>query len=249
MHPNRLRFDIFSDQNPAMRFVAESAEQIRKKREPAAEDNMFTAAERTMAASISATLTAMGKARDAMTEQLFHATYGSPLLHALLGLDPKSVQEDRKPEREALREQGRARRRAELESRFDKGGAVEAALRAAIYVRRAEGDADERSFAVLKELHDAQPPGRPRSMAQLKETLREQSLLLRMDEEQAVAAIPALLPRVDDERARTWRAVQRLLGAQGDLSVEGQRRLARIEKLFAVPAIPAGKKEPANVGH
>jgi hypothetical protein len=122
MHPNRLRFDIFSDENPAMRFVAESAEQTRRKREAVTQDNMFSASEKTMAASISATLTALGKARDAMTEQLFHATYGSPLLHALLGLDPKSVQEDRKPEREALREQGQARRKAELESRFDKGG-------------------------------------------------------------------------------------------------------------------------------
>ena len=248
MHPNRMRFDIFSDGNPAMRFVAESAEQIRGKRAPATEDNVFSAAEKTMAASISATLTAIGKTRDAMTEQLFHATYGSPLLHALLGIDPKSVQDDRRPEREALREQGRARRRAELESRFDKGGAAEAALRAVIYVRRAEGGADERSFAVLKELHDAQPPGRPRSMAQLKEALREQSLLLRLDEERAVAALPQILPRDSDERARTLRAVQRLISAQGDLSDEGRRRLARIEKLFAVPAAPASKKEGADAG-
>ena len=248
MHPNRLRFDIFSDENPAMRFVAENAKQIREKRETVAEDNMFSAAEKTMAASISATLTAMGKARDAMTEQLFHATYGSPLLHALLGLDPASAREDRKPEREALREQGRARRRAELESRFDKGGAVEATLRAVIYARRAEGGADERSFAILKELHDAQPPGRPRSMAQLKEALRDQSLLLRMDEERAVAAIPKLLPRDTEERARTLRAVQRLIAAQGDLSSEGRRRLAKIEKLLAIPAVPAGKKEAADAG-
>jgi len=184
-----------------------------------------------------------------MTEQLFHATYGSPLLHALLGLDPKSLQDDRKPEREALREQGRARRRAELESRFDKGGSVEAALRAVIYIRRGEGGADERSFAVLKQLHDAQPPGRPRSMAQLKEALRDQSLLLRRNEERAVAAIPRLLPRDNDERARTLRAVQRLISAQGDLSDEGRRRLARIEKLFAVAAAPTEKKEAADAGH
>ena len=48
MHPNRMRFDIFSDGNPAMRFVAESAEQIRGKRAPATEDNVFSAAEKTM---------------------------------------------------------------------------------------------------------------------------------------------------------------------------------------------------------
>jgi hypothetical protein len=248
MHPNRMRFAIFSDDNPAMRLVAERAEQIRKERKAVPHGNMFSAAEDTMAASISATLTAMGKARDTMTEQLFHATYGSPLLHALLGLDPKALQEGRKPEREAFREQARARRRAELETRFDEGGAVEAALRAVMYIRRGEGSADERSFAVLKELHDAQPPGRPRSMAQLKEALREQSLLLRIDEERAVNSIPKLLPRDSDERARTLRAVQRLVSAQDELSDEGRRRLARIEKLFAAPAPTGGKKEGADVG-
>jgi protein-disulfide isomerase-like protein with CxxC motif len=125
---------------------------------------------------------------------------------------------------------------------------VEAALRAVIYVRRAEGGADERSFVVLKELHDAQPAGRPRSMAQLKEVLREQSLLLRMDEERAVAAIPQILPRDPEERARVLRAVERLTSAEGELSSEGRRRLARIKKLFAVPAVPAGRQEAADVG-
>ena len=200
-----------------------------------------------MAASISATLSAMGKARDVMTEQLFHATYGSPLLHALLGLDATSVHQDRKPERQALREQARARRRADLEARFEEGGAVEAALRAVIYIRRGEGSADERSFAMLKELHDAQPPGRPRSIAQIKEALREQSLLLRMDEGRAVDSIPKLLPQGSDERARTLRAVQRLVSAEGELSDEGSRRLAKIERLFGARVV--SKKEGADVSH
>jgi hypothetical protein len=85
-------------------------------------------------------------------------------------------------------------------------------------------------------------------MAQLKEALREQSLLLRIDEERAVNSIPKLLPRDSDERARTLRAVQRLVSAQDELSDEGRRRLARIEKLFAAPAPTGGKKEGADVG-
>jgi hypothetical protein len=82
-------------------------------------------------------------------------------------------------------------------------------------------------------------------MAQLKEALREQSLLIRMDEERSVAAIPKLLPADKAERARIWRAVQRLIGAQGKGSDEVVHRLARIEKLLAVPAAPADK-EGAN---
>ena len=232
LHPNRVRFGIFSDENPAMQFIAESAAKIREERAPTNEGNMFSAAEKTMAATVSATLSAFGAARDAMTAQIFHLTYGSPLVQALVGLDPKGVEDGRKPGRDALREQARAKQRAELETRWEQGGPVEAALRSILYVRRAEGAVDERGFAMLKKLHDEQPPGRPRTMAQLKQALREQSFLLRLDQERAVEALPKLLPPDPDDRARTLRAVQRIVTASGELSEEGKRRLQHVEKLF-----------------
>jgi hypothetical protein len=232
VHPHRIRFSIFSDENPAMRFVAEAADHARKDRKPAAADNMFSAAEKNAAALMSSTLTALGKAHDAMTEQLFHMTYGSPLIQALVGLDPDHASADRKPERQALRDQLRARRREELETRFDKGGALEAALRSLAYVRAGEGRVDERGFAMIKQLHDAQPPGRPRTMDELKQILREQYLLLRLDQKRAVAEIPKLLPKDEDERARTLRAVLRVISATGEQSEEGKRRLEEIERLF-----------------
>src|SRR4029077_1620805 len=97
-------------------------------------------------------------------------------------------------------------------------------------------------YAMLKQLHDDQPPGKKRSMAQLKATLREQSLLLRIDEERAVAAIFKLLPRGASARALTLGAVERVVSAQGNASAEGRRRLARIRKLFAGRGKPEGKK-------
>ena len=233
LHPNRLRFSIFSDENPLMRGVADAAEQIRNSRQPAAKDNIFAEAERQLAATISASLKAMGKARDAATEQTFNLTYGSPLLQVLVGLDPKGHAAKRKIEREAPREQAKAERRKDLETRFDEGGAVEAALRSVAYVRLGEGSgADERGFAVLKELHAAQAPGRTRSLAELKQVLRDQYLLLRIDERRAIETLPKLLPRDGDERARTLGAVRRMVLAKGNLTAEGSKRLARIEKLF-----------------
>lgn len=234
MHPNRLRFGIFSDENPAMRLVAEGAERIRNQREPAGQPNMFAAAEKTVASSISSTLSALGTARDTLTEQIFHITYGSSLLQALVGLDPEGAEEDRKPGREALREQARARRRADLETRWSQGGVVEAALRSIMYVRQAEGSADERGFAVVKQLYGANFSGE--SMAQLKEVLRDQSLLMRLDPERAVAAIPELLPADLESRSRTLQAVKEIVTAPGQLSGEGKRRLKRIERLFNVKA-------------
>ena len=247
MHPNRMRFSIFSDENPAMQLIADAARSVRDDRQDTASDNPFRAAEKTMAASISATLSAFGAARDAMTENLFHATYGSPLLHALVGLDEGIASRERKPERQELREQKLRTSRAALEGQFEEGGAVEAALRSIAYIRMAEGSVDERGFAAIKALHDAQPPGRPRTMAQLKEALREQYLLLKLDQKRAVEAIPRLLPANPDERAATLRAIQRVISAKGKIADKGQQRLAEIEKLFGVKAAAAGKKEERDV--
>ena len=247
MHPNRVRFSIFSDENPAMRLVAESAEQARKNRQQVPEGNFFAAAEKTMAATISASLSAFGSARDAMTEQLFHMTYGSPMLQALVGLDPKDEASRRRPERDALREQVQARKRQELEAKFETGGAVEAALRSIAYVRMGEGSTDERSFAMIKQLHDAQPPGRPRSMEQLKEVVREQYLLLKSDEKRAVAALPKLIPRDPDHREKTLRAIQRIIAATGEPTGEAKRRLTEIETMFGAKASKGAKKEDRDV--
>ena len=247
MHPNRVRFAIFADDNPAMRLVATTADQVRKNRKAAAQDNSFSAFEKEMAKTISGTLTAFGEARDALTEQLFHFTYGSPLLQALVGLDPEGSEVRSAPVRDATREKAQSGARAELEASFDKGGAVEAALRSIAFILKGNGGADERSFAVIKALHDAQPSGRPRSQAQLKKVLRDQSLLLRMDEKRAVGSIPALLPKDAEERARTLRAIQRVVAAQGELKAEAKKRLARVEKLFgSKPNKAASSKESAD---
>ena len=247
VHPNRLRFSIFSDENPLMSGVSETAEEVRKDRRPAAKDNIFAEAEKQLAATISASLSAMGKARDVMTEQMFHMTYGSPLVQALVGLDPNSHDAKRQAKREAPREQEKAERRKALEGRFDQGGAAEAAFRAAAYVRLGEGGgADERGFAILKELHAAQAPGRARSSAELKQALREQYLLLRIDEERAIEALPKLLPRDARERAATLDAARRMVSARGDLNAEGRKRLARVEKLFAGKRARKGPSKAAT---
>jgi hypothetical protein len=83
-------------------------------------------------------------------------------------------------------------------------------------------------------------------MAEIKSALREQSLLLRIDEERAVAAIPKLLPRDPEDRVRTLRVVNRVVLAQGELSPEGKRRLSRLEKMFAVKAAPVTSKEQSD---
>ncbi|MFL6731612.1 MAG: DUF3141 domain-containing protein, partial [Sphingomicrobium sp.] len=250
MHPNRMRFAIFSDENPAMRTIGELAAQIRADRKPAAENNPFLAGQEVWAKTMSSTISAIGSARDAWAEQAFHMIYGSPLLQALVGLGTPGEPDAQRMARDALREQAQGKNREALEERFEQGAAIEAAVRSIVWVKRAEGGTDERSFAVIRQLHDAQPPGRPRSMPELKQILRDQATLVRLDEERAIKAIPKLVPRDEDDRARTLRAVQRVVLANGELTSEGKSRLARVEHLFGVKAAskPRGTaKEKSDV--
>lgn len=241
MHPNRVRFAIFSDENPAMRFVAESAEQIRSKRRGPTPDNAFSAAEKAAAKAISGTLSAVGTARDKMTEQLFHSIYGSRFLQALVGLSPDDAVGDGAI-RDAAQEEALARKLAELETKFDAGGSLEAAVRSIAYVFKAEASADERSFVLLKALKESQPKAKAKTQAELKTILRDQSLLLRLDEERAVAAIPKLVARKRADANAALEIVRRVVAAPGEPSPEGRKRLARIEKLFrAKPSRPARK--------
>ena len=128
--------------------------------------------------------------------------------------------------------------RVELEQHFEVGGLPQAVLRALIYVRLPEGSVDERGFAALQAIRAMQPANDRMSMAELKACLKEQYLLLRLDEERAVRTIPRLLPDSEHIRRIALDAVLQVLGARGTLSEEGGRRLGRVEALFgAGPSI------------
>jgi hypothetical protein len=246
MHPSRLRFAMFSDQNPMMQPIRAMAEAVRAAREPVAPDNPLLAVEKAISSGITTCLEAYGNARDAMTEALFLNAYGSPLLQAMVGLGPQVPPSRQRIERDLIREADEARLRSELEMRFEVGGLVEAALRSLIYVSLPEGSVDERGFAMLKAIRAEQPAEKRLTMGQLKELLKEQFLLVRLDEERAIKAIPKLLPKSVDQRRAALDALHRMVTAKGTLPEEGRRRLNRIEVLFDVKAEKPAKGEAVN---
>jgi hypothetical protein len=239
-HPNRLRFRLFADDNPLMTPVRLTADWVRDNRHPAAADNPFLAWERMLSSLIGDGLEAWGKARDAMQEAQFFGVYGSPMLQAMVGLRADGAGASRHIERDLTREAIARQMAAKLERQIDEGGLIEAALRAVIYIRGPEGEIDERGFAALKEVGAALPAAKRIGFARLKEVVREQFLILLLDEERAIAALPKLLPENGRERDTGLAAVRRIVAARGTLTAEGGRRLARIEALFAGPATPAG---------
>jgi len=231
LHPNRMRFAMFSDENPGMQFVAKVAEGL-ERRPFLSEQNPMARMEKAVADWVSTSLATAGKERDNFVEQLFLAVYGSPLLHALVGLDPDQEFRDRAIERESGREDQKQDRARELEAKFESGGTTEAIIRSVAFIRMAEKSIDERGFAFVQDLHQRQPAEGRRSPAELKRILRDQRDLLKLDEKRAIAAIPKLLPQSASERASIFELIQQLVTASASLSGAPKRNLQIIEKAF-----------------
>ena len=108
-------------------------------RRPAAADNPFAAAQDLVSGQIVAALDGWRDWRDAAVEATFHATYGSPLLQAMLGLRasdaPPRARPGRQPEELAFVRQ----EIADLTARMVQGGPREAFIRAMIYIRLPKG--------------------------------------------------------------------------------------------------------------
>jgi pimeloyl-ACP methyl ester carboxylesterase len=244
-HPNRLRFGMFADANPLMRPVADWAEAVRGNRRAARIDNPFLAFERMTSDMITSGLEMWGKARDAATEAFFFNTYGSPVLQAMVGLRADDASASRRIGRDVAREAAAKLAAAHLEERIDQGGLIEAAVRALIYVRLPEGKVDERGFAALKEISAELPAAKRIGLARFKEIVKEQYLILLMDAERAVAALPKLLPANRRQCEEALALVRRVLAARGALPEEGRRRLERIEAMFAGPPPEVGRDKAA----
>jgi hypothetical protein len=102
---------------------------------------------------------------------------------------------------------------------------------------------DERGFWMMMALRAARPPDERRSLAALKAIVKEQFLLVTLDEERAIDTLPALLPRSIEKRRGALDALRRMLTARGALSEEAGRRLQRIEALFDVRSGKPGPEQ------
>jgi len=132
-----------------------------------------------------------------------------------------------------------------LEQQIDQGGLVEAAVRALIYVRLPEGKVDERGFTALKQISAELPAAKRIGLTRFKEIVKDQYLILLMDPERAIAALPKLLPDNRRQCDEALALVRRVLAARGALPEEGRRRLQRIEAIFAGPPPEVGRDKAA----
>jgi pimeloyl-ACP methyl ester carboxylesterase len=231
LHPLRLSYEIFSNErNPAMKSVESVAQWVRENRQPAKPDNPFLAWQELTSDWIVLNLNLFQSWRDLMMEQMFFGIYSQPWLQAMLGLRASDAPPRDKPGQDPEHLAFIECRIQELRAGMERGGPREAAIRALIYVRLPERAADERVFQAILRTRDERDSDM--TLSQFKETVRDQFLMLLIDERQAVAAIPQLLEGHQDEAWQSWEKIRRITTAGGSLTKEAEQRLAEMEKLF-----------------
>jgi hypothetical protein len=236
LHPLRLQYELFSNANPLMAPVAAMAEEVRRNRKPVDAGNPFLAMQETMSRQIVAGLDAWREATEAIAERTFLTIYGLPSLQSAAGIDRASSAPLRKAPKSPLHQELLFKRIAELKSHVGVGGLREAVVRGLLYAGMSRAAVDERGFEAVRRIrrsHGDMP------LTAFKALVREQFLMLLIDKEAAVAAIPALLPPDAETRAKALDLIKEVLSARGELATEEKQRLDELSRLFN------GGKEPA----
>jgi pimeloyl-ACP methyl ester carboxylesterase len=236
-HPLRMRYTMFSSKNPLLNQIPALAEKVRAERRPVAKDNVFLQMQEAWSKQVVDALDRYRDARDQATENIFLSVYGSPVLQALVGLNNDGGK-PRRIGRDIAREAATNAQRAALALRTKEGGVTEGIIRGLLYIFRSPemSAADERAFAAIRQLRLRTSDNKVMSVTLLKKILREQYLMLQVNEEAAIADLPLLLPEAPDARQQALGIVRQVAGATGTLTGDAAARLDRIATIFGPQA-------------
>ena len=234
--PDRLQYTMFSDSNPLMKWVAHAAEQVQEHRRSASANNPFLALQERVSEQIIAVLDDWQTRTEKLSEEIFLGVYGSPALQAAVGIDSNGERPHR-PGKSLLHRELLQARIAELKSHIDKGGLLECVIRGLLYVGMTRGKVDERGTHALRQVRLNEAAQRL-TVSEFKAMAREQFLLLLLDPEETLAAIPKMLPASVDERQRGLAAIRKVLSASGAISDEAARRMKQVAMLFETSEAP-----------
>ncbi|MGF6158919.1 hypothetical protein M2267_004187 [Ensifer sp. KUDG1] len=238
MHPLRLQYALFGPDNPFMVWTSALADHVRENREPAAAGNPFIAWQEALSQQIVDGLETWRRTAEYLSEQSFHAIYGAPSLQAALGIDTNTKQPPRKAEKSLLHQELVKARIAELKARMAEGGTCEGLARALTFVGMARGGADERGFEAVRRLRLSHPEAKRLSLAEFKTVMREQYFMLLIDEAEALATLPKLLPETVEERRSAFTALREVLEASGAVTGVAAERLQQVAALFRLESEP-----------
>src|SRR4029079_19469662 len=139
----------------------------------------------------------------------FLAVYGMPALQAAFGIDPAGRRSLRSAPRSPLHRELLEARIAALKAHTPAGGLQEAVIRALLYVGMARASVDERGFEAVRRIRRA---AGDMPLSAFKSLGRAQFNMLLVDQNEALAAIPAMLPSDRQTRLAAFELVGQAVG-------------------------------------
>ncbi len=234
MHPLRLQNYLFSNYNPWLAPLRYLADQVREARQPVSEDNPFLKIERDVAQAIENSLETFRVLRDSSAELFFKFLYGPVGLGALFS-SPDSTEAQTgsppiAPDKRIAAEIDR------LTKNIDQGGFVDALVRMVILVSRADRDVDPHIGPIAQEVMAANPRTANLNEDQLKPIRHDQFFICKLMPDQAIAALPKLLPN-GDERREALDMTCRIVLFDHEPNQAERAMLSRIETALDSPAV------------
>ena len=245
IHPLRMQYELYSDQNPFMTPVHAMAKKVRDERKPVAADNPFVAFQEQISRQVVASLDAVREMTESLSERVFLSIYGSPILQAAVGVDPVTTKPLRKAPNSPLHRQLLQARIAELKSDIGKGGVREGLIRALLYVGMNRAAIDERGFETVRRIRRAQKDMPSLPLPAFKSLVREQFFMLLIDQKACLAALPTLVPPNSDTRRKILTLVREVMSSRGPLTTEEEDRMHQVAQLLGLDDQAAGGQKVA----
>ncbi len=233
MHPLRLQYSAYSDANPLTWPVRIAASMVRQDRRQVGKDNPLAAMQEKFSEGVVDMFENWRKATEAVSEQMFMAIYGSPVLQSAMGIDPQSDAPLRRAAKNPLHEQLKELRVGQLREKIHEGSMREAVVRGLLFAGLARGSIDERGFEMLRRIREEHTD---LSIADFKHLVRDQFYMLLIDADAALATLPAMLPKDENVRAAGFAMIEKVLASGGEIEGDVADRLERVRELFGVRA-------------
>jgi len=203
LHPQRLRYTMLSDLNPFMAGIRVAAALVREHRLEAPADNELRRLERRMVEAAEASIQKATVQRDLAIERSFKTIWTHPLVQGLAG-ELATHSDSRKPtssQRRTLEQERDLKLRA-IAEREHRGTFADAVLRVVYAAIKARGGVDASAFTAAREIWTRHPRFSDLDRDAFIVKAREAAFMVAVNEQEALAALPDLLPaRADREEA------------------------------------------------
>jgi pimeloyl-ACP methyl ester carboxylesterase len=231
MNHARVERALISDENPIISSLQPLTDSVRRNRLPIAESNPWRQFEKLGSDIIIGALDSYRDMRDAMAEVTFRNIYESPLLAIAVGIRPEKLKQERTRVKTWEQREMFRLKMAEHERWFEEGTKESGFLRLIIYIASGSGVVDKRPYLAIRKIMSEFGLDSEITLAHLKEVIRRETFIVRMDEDRALQGIRQLLPE-KTQREKALVLIRKLLKLGGAISEEKEARLLKASHIL-----------------